>query len=257
MNNTRAYTSLSFSLIVFVVMTIILAGCGSSKNTVMIDEIQPEPVEYKEPEVRLSPGDVLEVKFFYTPEINTTQIIRPDGKISLPLIGEVPVQNKTTDDLRNELYDQYSQYVSQIDITIIIQEYSTRRVYVGGEVYFPGVVPMPGKLSVFEALMMAGGVKLESGVYENVLVIRYQEGVWTGVKLNIEQIMEGSKVAPYYLNPLDIVFVPETRIYKTNRWIQLNIAGILPEIGLGWVFPPGGGPPSTSVGVTVNPGYRY
>lgn len=234
---------------------ITFTGCGSSKQSVKIEEIQPEPVEYKEPEVRLSPGDLLEIRFFYTPEIDTTQMIRPDGKISLPLVGEVVAQNKTTNELKGELSDRYSQYISQLDITIIIQEYSTRRIYVGGEVYTPGVVPMPGKLTVFEALMMAGGVRLETGVYKNVLVIRYQDDAWTGVKLNIKQIMEGSKVAPYYLKPLDIVYVPETGIFKTTRWIQQHIAGILPEIALGWTIPPGGGPPTTSVGVTVNPGY--
>jgi polysaccharide export outer membrane protein len=217
-----------------------------------VEELQYEQVSYKKPEVRLSAGDVLDIRFFYTPELNTVQAIRPDGKIALQLVGEIVAQGKTPKALREELYSLYSQHISQLDVTVIILEYSNRRVYVGGRVESPGSIDMPGSMTVFEALMLAGGVNLEAARYDNIVVIRHVNGKWIGGKLDLGQVMAGGESSSYPLQALDIVYVPETHIYEVNRWVQQNINRIMPEVGIGWNFR-GGQLQGTSVGVTLNP----
>lgn len=218
-----------------------------------VEALQDNQVSYKKPEVRLSAGDILDIRFFYTPDLNTVQAIRPDGKIALQLVGEVEALGKTPEALREELYMLYSKHISQLDVTVIIQEYGNRRVYVGGQVLTPGGVPMPGQMTVFEAIMLAGGINLEAARYENVVVIRNVNGTWIGGKLDLEDVLHGGESASFGLQALDIVYVPESRIYEVNRWVEQNIRRVLPEVGIGWTFSDGQ-LRGTTVGVTMNPG---
>jgi protein involved in polysaccharide export with SLBB domain len=237
---------------------ILFFGCSSypkRKEVAPLEDIsvlQKGQAVHPEPEVRLSPGDVLEIKFFYTPELNSIQSIRPDGKIALQLVGEVNAEGKTPGELKAELQSSYSKYVSQLDVTIVVQSLHNRKIFVGGQVETPGSVPMPGSLTVLEALMQAGGVTVESGKYDTVLVIRNVDGFWVGGKLNLDQILRGEEIPSYQLKPLDIVYVPETHISEVNRWVDQNINRIMPEIGIGWNFA-NGQLLGTTVGVTMNP----
>ena len=256
--------SLSTPLIIIIILGTILltsitfVGCSSFPKKVKVDPIEEvedlktEPISYTKPEIRLSPGDMLDIRFFYTPELNTIQTIRPDGKIALQLVGEITAQGKTPEALREELFSLYSKHLAQLDVTVIIVEYSNRRVYVGGQVLTPGSVPMPGEMTVFEALILAGGVNLEVARYDGVLVIRNVNGKWVGGKLDFAQVMQGEESTPYYLQPLDIVYVPETRIYAVNRWVEQHISRVVPEVGFGLTYE-GGERVGSTVGVTLSP----
>ena len=219
-------------------LSLVLVSCQSAPRKVEVQPVKYEPVEYPEPEVRLSTGDVIEIRFFYTPELNTVQAIRPDGKIDLQLIGEVMAQGKTPRELKEELIEKYTQHIRQLDVSIVVQSFSSRRVYVGGQVTAPGSIPMPGRLTALEAIMLAGGINLESGKYGNILIIRHENGKWTGGKLDLETILKGIQTEPLYLQPLDIVYVPETKIYRVNRWLDQHIGTILPQIGFSYTINP-------------------
>ncbi len=164
--------------------------------------------EYGENEVTLSPSDIIEIRFFYTPELNKTQTIRPDGKIVLQLIGEVTAAGKTPSKLTNELYLLYKRYFQQLDIAVFVESYSNRYVLVGGEVNSPGDIPLLRNLSALEAIMLAGGIDSDNATYKNIIVIRQQKGKWVQYRLNLEEILLGQKDEPFYLLPLDIVYVP-------------------------------------------------
>jgi protein involved in polysaccharide export with SLBB domain len=233
-----------------IAVLVFLIGCQTFPKEVKIAPVEFEPKEYTEPEVKLYPGDTLEIRFFYTPELNTVQTIRPDGKIALQLIGEVMAQGKTPIELKEELYEQYKQHIKQLDITVIVQTFSNRRVYVGGQVNTPGSIPMPGKLTALEAIMLAGGINLVNGSYENVLIIRYKDKKWSGGMLNLQRVLEGEKVEQFCLQPQDIVYVPEKKIVEVNRWIDQNIDRILPTIGFTYTIVPSG---QNTLGINVNP----
>ncbi len=241
-NKVKPGTSIFLAVcLIFIIVLIFFPGCQSTPDKEGMPPVKYEPVSYPEPVVKLNTGDVIEIRFFYTPELNTIQTIRPDGKVDLQLVGEVTAHGKTPAELKEDLIEQYSKQIRQLDIAIIVQTFSNRRVYIGGQVNAPGSIPMPGPLTVLEALMLAGGVNLESGKYRDVLIIRHENGKWTGGKLDLEKVLNGVHTEPIYLRPLDIVYVPETRIYRINRWLNQHIGTILPQVGFTYTINPDAG----------------
>jgi len=159
-------------------------------------------------DVRLSAGDTIEIRYFYTPELNKTQIVRPDGKIVLQLVGEVVAAGRTPNELTQELAKKYAKFLKQVDIAIFIESYGSRTVYVGGEVNRPGEVPILRSLTALEAIMIAGGVNSATASLSKVFVIRQQGGKYVRTVLDLEEVLLGRDDTPFYLMPLDLVYVP-------------------------------------------------
>lgn len=115
--------------------------------------------------------DVLQI-FVWGDETLTQQVmVRPDGYISLPLIGEVLCLGRTVEDIRNEVDRRYKQFISDTPVSIMIVELNSPKVYVIGKVNRPGVYLMPHPMTVTQALALAGGFNpfAEEG---NVLLVR-------------------------------------------------------------------------------------
>jgi polysaccharide export outer membrane protein len=181
--------------------------------------------------VTLAAGDTVEVRFFYTPELNVTQTVRPDGKISLQLIGDVAVQGKTPAEVRQDLLARYASQLKAPDVAVIVQSFYQRRVYVGGEVLRPGVVQMPGSMMALDAIMEAGGFRLPQAEVKNVIVIRYRDDHRYGYCLDLKAALRGGEIRPFYLEPQDIVYVPQTRITDIGQWVDQYINNLLPRTG--------------------------
>ncbi len=181
--------------------------------------------------VTFEAGDVIEVKFFYTPQLDTVQTVRPDGKISLQLIPEVTAQGRTVAELRNELMRLYDPHLKAPEISVLARSFYNQRVFVGGQVFKPGVVQMPGRMTALEAIMEVGGFDLRAAERKSVLVIRYSGGRRYAYKLDLKQATAGKETKPFYLQAKDIVHVPRTKIAKLNQWIDQHINKIIPDTG--------------------------
>jgi protein involved in polysaccharide export with SLBB domain len=182
------------------------------------------------PAITLMAGDVLSIKFYYTPEMNDTQTVRPDGKISLQLLGDVAVAGKTTEQVRQELITAYSGHLKNPDVVVIVRSMNERRIYVCGEVTRPGAQPLPGSLTVLEAVMDAGGFITASAKPQNVVIIRRSGDTWTGKAVDLSKPLAGNAVALCELQPRDIVFVPRTSISHVDQWIDQHINKVIPSI---------------------------
>jgi polysaccharide export outer membrane protein len=178
-----------------------------------------------------SPGDSIDVKFFYTPELNETQDVRPDGKIALQIIGEVTAAGKTPAQLRWLLEKLYASHLKDPEISVVVRSFSNQRVYVGGQVMSPGTIEVSGRMTALEAIMEAGGVDFREAQVRNVVVIRHYNGTRYGYMLNMEPILEGKESHPFFLEAKDIVYVPRTEIAKVNQWIDQYINKIVPQTG--------------------------
>lgn len=186
----------------------------------------------QEPRVTLEAGDVVEVRFFYTPELNVSQAVRPDGKITLQLVGDVPVQGKSPEDLRQELLTLYQPHLKEPDVAVIVQSFYHRRVYVGGQVLRPGVIQMPRPMTALDVIMESGGFQLPQAEVGNVLVIRHQNDHRYGYCIDLKPALKGGQIRPFYLEPEDIVYVPQTRITEIGQWVDQHINNLLPKTGL-------------------------
>jgi len=192
--------------------------------------------------VALGPGDAIDIKFFFTPELNDSQTVRPDGKITLQLVGEIVAMGKTPGELRDELRTLYAPQLKNPEITVVIKSQNDRRVYVGGEVKNPRLITMPtGRLDALEAIIQAGGFDTRTACKQNVVIIRHKEGKRYGLALNFEEVLGGKETKPFYLEPNDIVYVPRTTIAQVNQWIDQYINKIVPRTGLQMFFPAGEG----------------
>jgi len=209
----------------------------TTEPTVTTNQVEAVPSR----RVDLVPGDVIEVKFFYTPELDVTQTVRPDGKIALQLIGEVKAQGKTPAELRDELLKLFTPHLKASEITVIVRSFRDRRVFVGGQVMTPGIVEMPGKMTLLEAIMEVGGFDLRQAEVRNVVVIRHKGGQRYGHALNLKASLAGEETQPFFLEPKDIVYVPRTKIARVNQWIDQHISKLIPRTGFVYTVPMGRG----------------
>jgi len=106
---------------------------------------------------RLGPGDSIEIAFMQNPELNVQVQIRPDGRISMPLVGELLVAGTTITELSTRLASAYADILRAPSTTIQVREFANRRIFVGGEVARPGVLPLVGRQTALGAVMEAGG----------------------------------------------------------------------------------------------------
>ena len=112
-----------------------------------------------QPEYHLNPGDVLDIKFFYNPELNETVMVRPDGHISLQLANEIMAAGLTPEELRKSLTERYGKEINKPELSIIVRSFSMQRVYIDGEVNRPGMLPLVGPVTIHQAIAAAGGFR--------------------------------------------------------------------------------------------------
>lgn len=177
----------------------------------------------------LQSGDTLDIKFFFYPELNETVKIRPDGMISLQLIGEVKAEGLAAAALDTALTERYGKVLSNPDVAVIVKDFAGQKIYVGGEVNAPGLVPLAGRLTSLQAIIQAGGLR-NTAEMKNVVIIRNQGTDRPHVFIvNLKQ--ELSADAPtndVLLRAYDIVFVPKTTIAEINQFVDQYINKLIP-----------------------------
>lgn len=156
----------------------------------------------------LREGDVLKITFPGSPNLNSVQQIRTDGKITLPLIGEVNAAGLTPNTLQKKLIDLYAPQLSTKEVTVEVQS-SSFPVYVTGAVLHPGKISSDHPITALEAIMEAGGFNYVTANLKDVTVIRQEGDRTKRYIVNLKRAMEGKTGEPFYLKPADIIYVPE------------------------------------------------
>ena len=207
-------------------------GANGCQHTPPVDS--PEWPEAQEPVLRIQPGDKLLVSFTYTPELNEEQLVRPDGKISLALIGGVDAAGKSPEELRETLLSTYASKLKSPEINVVIRGLESHKVYVSGEVLQPGIVPMSGPTTALQAIMASGGFQKRSAQVSTVVILRQRGDRQYGRTIDLRKELENAESEPFYLEPFDIIYVPRTGIDRVNQWVDQYVNGIIPDnVGLG------------------------
>jgi polysaccharide biosynthesis/export protein len=130
---------------------LLAVGCSHSAP------VQDDEVKHIS-EFRLSREDVVEVSVWKEPELSRTVPVRPDGKITLPLIGDVKAEGLTPAELEDTVQKQLASLVRDPRVTVIVHDVNGQRVYVTGMVGHPGAFPLRNSMNVLQALALAGGL---------------------------------------------------------------------------------------------------
>ena len=188
----------------------LVAGCQISPAEFAGERQKtPVPPEGTPPEViALREGDILKISFPGSSSLDTTQQIRRDGKITLPLVGEVQAAGMTTETLRQNLVKLYAPQLSSKEIIVTVAS-SSFPVFVTGYVIHPGKIISDHPITALDAIMEAGGFDYTKANLKAVRVIRREQDRVVNYTLNLRLVLKGKETKPFYLKPSDIVFVPE------------------------------------------------
>jgi polysaccharide export outer membrane protein len=159
-------------------------------------------------EYRLGPGDKLRIEVYKDNQLSQSVQVRPDGKITLPLIGDLEASNKTPIELRDAIMGSLKEYITNPTVTVIVVEALASQVYVMGEVTHPGTMQLHGPTTILQALAMAGGFK-EFANTKDVKVLRPRGGSNSieTIRFNYKDVINGD-AKPFYLRSGDTVIVP-------------------------------------------------
>jgi polysaccharide export outer membrane protein len=182
------------------IVLLLSSGCRSTKAPLADRPAAKTPVS-------LMPGDVVKLTFAAASDLNQSQKIRADGKLSLPLIGEVTAAGKTIVEFQKELIRLYKPYLRDSDVVVRL-EGGLGQVVVSGAVVRPAKFTFDRPTSVFQAIMEAGGVN-EFGSLKKVRLIRIINGRQQSQVLDLRPALRGKNTEAFYVKDGDVIYVPQ------------------------------------------------
>ena len=155
-------------------------------------------------EYYLGPEDVVQVWVYKEPDLSTTAVVRPDGKLSIPLIGELDAKGRTAVQLQDEIRQKLSTYVEQPVVTVIVKEINYPKISVLGQVRKPDQYKIRQRLTVLDAIALAGGFT-DYAKKDRVVVLRNSVSPPRQFELDLKH--PGPDTVQFYLQPFDTVYV--------------------------------------------------
>ena len=156
----------------------------------------------------LAPGDKLRIEVYKDTQLSQSLQVRPDGKITLPLVGDVVAAGRTSMELRDSISTSLKEYIANPVVTVIVVETTPQVVYVTGEVNHPGALPLAtGRMSILQALAMAGGFT-DFANRKDITVLRKNGTAMQKLKFNYKDALaDDNRSEPLQLQPGDTVVV--------------------------------------------------
>lgn len=183
------------------------AGCQSTSSipsTPGVSATTPSKPEV----IVLHEGDSVRITFPGAPNLNTVQLIRRDGRVTLPLVGEFKASGLTPSEMEKQLVELYSPQLQTKEVNVAVES-SLFVVYVTGAVLRPGKIMSDRPITALEAIMEAGGFDYTKANTKSVRIIRNESGRSEQFTVNLKRVMQGQDTSTVNLKPSDIVYVPE------------------------------------------------
>jgi polysaccharide export outer membrane protein len=210
-----------------------LLGCSSVVSSPgPLAASRGHPSEY-----RIQPGDQMEIKFFYNPELNELVTVRPDGRVSLQLAQEIKTAGLTPIELTQALKERYARELNRPEIAVIMRTFAGQRIYVDGEVNKPALVPLSAAMTVLQSISSVGGLKDTALSSEVHIIRRSPEGEPRVFTVDLTRVLNGTDLSQdVVLRPFDVVYVPKSTIANINVWVDQYIRKNIP-VSFGFFLP--------------------
>jgi polysaccharide export outer membrane protein len=156
----------------------------------------------------IGPADVLNIYVWKEPDLSRDVTVLPDGKITFPLIGEIQAQGRTVAELKKIITDKLKDYVTAPEVTVVVKDPLSQRIYVIGKVTTPGQLPLDPGMTVLQALSAAGGLA-QWADEKKIRIIRREGDKEVQYRFNYKQYIAGKKIEQnILLKPGDTIVVP-------------------------------------------------
>ncbi len=172
---------------------------------------------------RLQPSDSIDVLFDYTPELNQTVSLQPDGYITLRSVGDLNVRDLTVEQATAKIADAYSKILSKPKVSISLRDFQKPYFIADGQVRSPGKYELRGDTTVVQALAMAGGFQSQYAKHSQVILYRRVNDTWAEARVvNVKKMQSAHDLSEdVMLQPGDLIFVPKNAASKIQQWLPI------------------------------------
>jgi polysaccharide export outer membrane protein len=187
-----------------------VAPLSASQQPAAAANVSPqEPVGVTPPgDYVIGPDDVLTIVFWREKDLSGDVAVRPDGRISLPLLNDVEAAGLTPEALRLRLTEAAGKLLEEPTVTVVVKQINSRKVFITGQVAKPGPYPLNGPTTVVQLLALAGGV-LEYADEKNIAIMRTENGQSVSLRFNYDQVKKRKNLEQnIQLKPGDTIIVP-------------------------------------------------
>ena len=194
-------------LILLVASVFFCQGC-SATGVSNVSQDTEKKTTFVEDEYIIGPTDVLEIHVWREPDLSRTIPVRPDGKITLPLLNDVQASGLTPLELKAGIEKRLAEFVESPTVSVAVQEIHSKSIYVLGQVLSPGGYPLQQDLTVLQALSLAGGLA-EWADKGNIVILRKENGKQSRIKFDYKNVSKGKHLEKnIVLQPGDTIIVP-------------------------------------------------
>lgn len=197
-------------LLVALTGLLVLPGCADQQARSL-----PKPAMAQTPtgEYLIGPGDTLRIFVWQNPDLSVTVPVRPDGRISMPLIQDLPAAQKTPSQLADEIKDRLATYVKSPVVTVIVTEFVgpySQQVRVVGEAARPQAIPYRANMSVLDVMIAVGGLtKFAAG--DRAMIDRRLPGQEQQIPVHLDSLLrDGDLSANVEMRPGDVLIIPQS-----------------------------------------------
>jgi polysaccharide biosynthesis/export protein len=157
---------------------------------------------------QIGPEDLLDISVWKNVELSRVVPVRPDGKVSLPLVNDIQAAGLTPTELRDQITTKLAEYIPAPEVSVMVREVHSRKVAVVGAVKMPGRYEMKSPMTVLEAIALAQGLT-DFASRDRIVILREENGKTTQIPFNYRKIGDdGASQQNFFLRPGDIVVVP-------------------------------------------------
>jgi len=169
---------------------------------------QHVPAATVDADYKIGAQDVLRIDVWKEPDITRTIPVRPDGKISLPLLSDIQAAGLTSHELGTSITKGLEKYINNPQVTVTVMEINSRRVYLTGEVNHPGAIPLLPNMTVLQALSSGGGFT-QFAKLKSIYVMRTEDGKQVKHPFNYKEVVKGNLAEQnILLQPGDVIVIP-------------------------------------------------
>lgn len=188
-------------------------GCATGSGSSQFSPDQQPVEEIAGPDYQIAPGDMLSVFVWRNEDLSVGVPVRPDGKVSLPLVEDLDASGKTSSELAREIEQRLTDYIRNPTVTVIVAEFGqgySQQVRVVGAVTTPQAVPYKKGMTLLDAMITAGPLQ-EYAAGSRASVVRVVDGKKQILPVNLDNLLRDGEIAENVeMRPGDIVIVPES-----------------------------------------------